>query len=95
MCIRTAWLTSYFRLLASRGTGPRATVKKSLVSVGQDRQILTVRVQVVYTDKSLFTACGPVWHQRDRLRGHVPAGLRHVDKTAAGSDSGYHGWVYG
>ena len=51
--------------------------------------------EVVYTDKSLFTACGPVWHQRDRVRGHVPAGLRHVAKTAAWSSSGYHGWVYG
>ena len=51
--------------------------------------------EVVYTDKSLFTACGPVWHQRDRLRGQVPAGLRHVDKTAAWSYSGYHGWVHG
>ena len=51
--------------------------------------------EVVYTDKSLFTACGPVGHQRDRRRGHVPAGLRHVDKTAAWSYSGYHGWVHG
>ena len=51
--------------------------------------------EVVYTDKSLFTACGPVWHQRDRRRGHVPAGLRHVDKTAAWSYSRYHGWVHG
>ena len=51
--------------------------------------------EVVYTDKSLFTACGPVWHQRDRRRGHVPAGLRHMDKTAAWSYSGYHGWVHG
>ena len=51
--------------------------------------------EVVYTDKSLFTACGPVWHQRDRRRGHEPAGLRHVDKTAAWSYSRYHGWVYG
>ena len=51
--------------------------------------------EVVYTDKSLFTACGPVWHQRDRRRGHVPAGLRHVDKTAAWSYSKYHGWVHG
>ena len=51
--------------------------------------------EVVYTDKSLFTACGPVWHQRDRVRVHVPAGLRHVAKTATWSSSGYHGWVYG
>ena len=51
--------------------------------------------EVVYTDKSLFRACGPVWHQRDRRRGQVPAGLRYVDKTAAWSYSGYHGWVHG
>ena len=51
--------------------------------------------EVVYTDKSLFTACGPVWHQRDRVRGQVPVGLRYVDKTAAWSYSGYHGWVHG
>ena len=46
--------------------------------------------EVVYADKSLFTAGGPVWHQRDRGSAHVPAGLRHVDKTAAWSDIGYH-----
>lgn len=51
--------------------------------------------EVVYEDKSLFKAAGPVWHQKDRLKGHLPKGLRGVDKTATGSKSGYHGWVYG
>ena len=51
--------------------------------------------QVVYEDKSLFTAAGPVWHQKDRLKNHLPEGLRGVDKTATWSKSGYHGWVYG
>ena len=51
--------------------------------------------QVVYEDKSLFKAAGPVWHQKDRLKNHLPQGLRGVDKTASWSKSGYHGWVYG
>ena len=50
---------------------------------------------VVYEDKSLFKAAGPVWHQKDRLNDHLPKGLRGVDKTATWSKSGYHGWVYG
>ena len=51
--------------------------------------------QVVYEDKSLFKTAGPVWHQKDRLKNHLPEGLRGVDKTATWSKSGYHGWVYG
>ena len=51
--------------------------------------------EVVYEDKSLFKATGPVWHQKDRLKGHLPKDLRGVDKTATWSKSGYHGWVYG
>ena len=51
--------------------------------------------EVVYEDKSLFKAAGPVWHQKDRLKGHLPKALRGVDKTATWSKSGYHGWVYG
>ncbi len=51
--------------------------------------------QVVYEDKSLFKASGPVWHQKDRGKDHLPEGLRGVDKTATWSKSGYHGWVYG
>ena len=51
--------------------------------------------QVVYEDKSLFKAAGLVWHQKDRLKDHLPKGLRGVDKTATWSKSGYHGWVYG
>ena len=53
------------------------------------------RQEVVYEDKSLFKAAGPVWHQKDRLKDHLPEGLRGVDKTATWSKSGYHGWVYG
>ena len=71
------------------GTSPR------LSRAGRPRWPLGFCAEVVYADKSLFTACGPVWHQRDRVRGQVQVGLRHVDKTAAWSDSGYHEWVYG
>ena len=51
--------------------------------------------EVVYEDKSLFKAAGPVWHQKDRLKKQCPKGLRGVDKTATWSKSAYHGWVYG
>jgi hypothetical protein len=49
----------------------------------------------LYEDKSLFKAHGPVWHQSDRLQGHVPDKLRHLDTEATWSKSAYHGWVYG
>lgn len=50
---------------------------------------------LVYEDKSLFKARGPVWHKKDRVKNHIPKGLRNVDKTATWSKSAYHGWVYG
>ena len=49
----------------------------------------------LYTDKSLFKAQGPVWHQSDRQAGRIPAKLRHLDTDGSWSKSGYHGWVYG
>ena len=50
---------------------------------------------LVYEDKSVFKAAGPVWHKKDRAKNHIPKGLRNVDKTASWSKSAYHGWVYG
>ncbi len=50
---------------------------------------------VLYEDKSLFKAQGPVWHQSDRKAGRIPEGLRNLDTDASWSKSGYHGWVYG
>jgi hypothetical protein len=49
----------------------------------------------LYTDKSLFTAPGPVWHQSDRQASHIPATLRHLATDGSWSKSGYHGWVSG
>ena len=51
--------------------------------------------KVVYEDKSFFKTAGPVWHQKDRAKDHLPESLRGVDKTATWSKSGYHGWGYG
>ena len=53
------------------------------------------RHHIVYEDKSLFTARGPVWHKSDREKNEIPQGLWNVDKTAVWSKSGYHGWVHG
>ena len=49
----------------------------------------------LYSDKSLFKAQGPVWHQSDRLAGRIPEKLGHLDTDGSWSNSGYHGWVYG
>ena len=46
-------------------------------------------------DKSLFKAQGPVWHQRDRKAGVIPAKLRRLDTDATWGKSAYQGWVYG
>ena len=51
--------------------------------------------EVVYQDKSLFKAKGPVWHQKDKNANRIPKGLRAVDTDASWSVSKYHGWVYG
>lgn len=51
--------------------------------------------RVLVEDASLFKACGPVWHQADRLAGRVPEKLRHLDQEASWRKSAYHGWVYG
>lgn len=51
--------------------------------------------QVLIEDGSLFKAQGPVWHQADRLAGHIPEKLRHLDQEASWRKSAYHGWVYG
>ena len=108
-CRSTGWCSTHgcarFRLPACPSHGTLSRRYAALVPLLRDftefiaRRPATVALgfgaDVVYTDKSLFRACGPVWHQRDRVRGQVPAGLRHVDKTAAWSYSGYHGWVHG
>lgn len=46
----------------------------------------------VAVDKSLATAPGPPWHQRDRRKGKSPAG---IDRDGAWGYSEHHGWVYG
>jgi hypothetical protein len=49
----------------------------------------------VSADKSLMAARGPQWNVKDRKRGHVPKGLRGLDRQADWGKSEYHGWVYG
>jgi hypothetical protein len=49
----------------------------------------------IVEDKSLFKAHGPVWHQRQRQAGVIPANLRSLDTDATWCKSDYHGWVYG
>ena len=53
------------------------------------------RSKELFEDKSLFKAKGPVWHQKDRKRDHVPDKLRNLDRDATWCKSAYHGWVYG
>ena len=57
--------------------------------------IADASLEVVYQDKSLFRAKGPVWHQKDRNANRLPKGLRAVDTDASWFVSKYHGWVYG
>jgi hypothetical protein len=46
-------------------------------------------------DKSLFEACGPKWHKKDRQANRIPKGLHGVDTESAWGYSEYHGWVQG
>lgn len=59
-------------------------------SLGEEFQI-----EVVYEDKSLFKARGPVWHKKDMEANHIPENLRDLDTDATWSKSAYHGWVFG
>ena len=72
-------------------------VRDVIAFVGQYGEALDPRFasEDLYTDKSLFKAQGPVWHQGDRKAGRIPEKLRHLDSDASWSKSGYHGWVYG
>lgn len=40
-------------------------------------------------------AKGPVWHQKQKLKGEIPKGLTGIDKEATWSKSRADGWVYG
>ncbi len=40
-------------------------------------------------------AKGPVWHQKQKLKGEIPKGLTGIDKQATWSKSKADGWVYG
>ena len=46
-------------------------------------------------DGRMYQALGPKWHQGDRRKDLVPAGLRNVDTESRWSKSGYRGWVQG
>lgn len=59
-------------------------------SLGEEFQ-----TEVIYEDKSLFKAKGPVWHKKDMQNNHIPKNLRNLDKDAKWSKSAYHGWVFG
>jgi hypothetical protein len=48
--------------------------------------------QVVAVDKSLLEGVGPRWHNKDRARQDVPAG---VDRETTWGFSVHHGWVQG
>jgi hypothetical protein len=54
-----------------------------------------LRQRHLVSDKRLFKALGPVWHQADRQAQRIPAKLRHLDTDATWGKSGYHGWVVG
>jgi hypothetical protein len=68
-----------------------------IVFVARETAPLDARLgaEVAVSDKSLFKTQGPVWHQKQRLAGIIPKGLRHLDTDASWSKSAYHGWVYG
>jgi len=73
------------------------TVQAFIAFVGRWAEALSLEFdsRVLIEDASLFKACGPVWHQTDRLAGRVPEKLRKLDQEASWRKSAYHGWVYG
>jgi len=73
------------------------TVQAFIAFVGRWAEALGLEFEsrVLIEDASLFKACGPVWHQADRLAGRIPEKLRKLDQEASWRKSAYHGWVYG
>jgi len=73
------------------------TVQAFIAFIGRWVEVLSLEFdsRVLIEDASLFKACGPVWHQSDRLAGQVPEKLRNLDQEASWRKSAYHGWVYG
>jgi hypothetical protein len=73
------------------------TVQAFIAFVGRWAESLSPAFdsRVLVEDASLFKACGPVWHQADRLAGRIPEKLRNLDQEASWRKSAYHGWVYG
>ncbi len=86
--------TPHRTTLSRRYKALYATIQDFVAFVGQYAADLDPAFSSAHLveDKSLFKAQGPVWHQRDRAAGRIPAGLRHLDTAASWSKSGYHGW---
>lgn len=51
-----------------------------------------IDARCVAVDKSVLSARGPLWHQRQRRRGIYPRG---VDRDSTWTYSEYHGWIQG
>src|SRR6266496_949853 len=73
------------------------TLQAFIVFVGRWAEALhpAFDSRILIEDASLFKACGPVWHQSDRLADRIPEKLRNLDPEASWRKSAYHGWVYG
>jgi len=72
-------------------------IKKFVAFTGQWASSLgeEFQTEVIYEDKSLFKARGPVWHKKDVQNNHIPENLRDLDTDATWGKSAYHGWVFG
>lgn len=95
---RLGWTSIPHRVTLSRRYKALYPVLQAFVPfVGQYANDVDARFRQrhLVSDKSLFKALGPVWHEVDRQAQRIPAKLRHLDTDATWSKSGYHGWVYG
>ena len=63
--------------------------------IAQEVQPASAQPQASAIDGRMYAAAGPLWHQKHRRDGRIPAGLRNVDTESAWSKSGYRGWVQG
>ena len=50
---------------------------------------------VVAVDKSVLSARGPQWNQKDRKANRIPPRMHGVDRDSAWGYSSHHGWVQG
>ena len=82
--------------LSRRFKGIYEFVKRQIKSLGHFLLAKNItQSHIISVDSTMHKACGPLWHKKDKMMGHIPGKLRNIDKEAEWGFSQYKQWVYG